>query len=409
MGWLDYLGDFFGVGEDGWGTFGELAGSAVDWLSDEDNAWFLKSLTDLAFEYPELDYDKLMEMAVNQARINSVDVNSPSGTVRWDIDPETGKRTVTQRYSEQVQPLFDMLVRQAGAPITADSYYRNPQGMGETMLGYLQDQWMTGHGLEPQGYTRPIFTREGVQFPATSGNPPDNTGGPPDNTGGNQNDFPDRYDNLRDRANWWMGRVNSDWWDRIGSHNPPEQIEGNEGDEEDGFNETLNELFDEFQVADGFREWAMANSDTIGRALGVAGGLAGWATGLPGLGRGLKALEQRWVDWQYANGYTLQNPADVPPSELDQWISDWENYGTDPEQSGIDEGDTTDRSGVSTGVGRGERTGPMVIEIRDGVTSGVTPPRDMGRGGTTGSYVWVPNPGSGSDDGDWVWVATNKN
>lgn len=154
-----------------WGTIADLAGSALDYL--DDNEWLGNTITRLIAENPELDYDKILELAVQEATLNAPNVYTPQGTTTTTFDPETNQPTITKTYTPEIQALYEMLVGNAGAPI--DTYHA-PDSF-QPMLGkYINDR--EDHmGLPNTTYTPWARSQGGARnFPQAQPNlPPTST------------------------------------------------------------------------------------------------------------------------------------------------------------------------------------------------------------------------------------------
>lgn len=126
------------VAESSWLDLGK---SALDWLNENEWAGDLSGYLirrGLAGDAPEVDYEKLKQLLIQESVMNSPDQNTPTMSSRWVVDPKTGKRVQDVTYSAAIQPLFDMLVNHAGAKV--DTYHAPSSLTGPVMGKYINDR-----------------------------------------------------------------------------------------------------------------------------------------------------------------------------------------------------------------------------------------------------------------------------
>lgn len=377
MGWFDDL----------LGGAGDILGDVWDWFDDSDFAQDALGaiLQQTLYDSPELDYDKIMEMAVQQALIDSPDQNTPTMTSTWDVDPETGKRTQNLAYRPEFQGLLDMLVQRAGSP---KDTYRAPAGMTEDLLGSRMNHLLGQSGLDPVEHQRfqfpqyPTTTFGGDSFsgdvdeesdpsgPATFGprGPGNETGDEnPPVGGGYQGPGRDGYDPFD--PSWENGQLIRDLTSRYGDY-------ASGTDSPMGFNDWLNDnIGDNWNQGGDAEAWLLRNSDDIGKWLGR---MIGSAAGIPGGGfigdwLGDRALE---LYFQSNPDLVLSSPADVPGSPLDDFFdevdendpSTWGEGQSPIDRGGRDAWDAvgTHRTGGRTGYGVGDWSGPgeLILDPR---------------------------------------------
>ncbi len=143
-----------------WDDILGTVGDVWDWFEGSDTAQDILGsvLQKSLWDQPELDYDKIMEMAVKQALIDSPDQYTPTMASTWEVDPTTGKRVQNVQYRPEFQGLLDMLVNEAG---TLQDTYRAPTGMTEGLLGSRMNHLLGQSGMAPVDHQRYQFpTRE---------------------------------------------------------------------------------------------------------------------------------------------------------------------------------------------------------------------------------------------------------
>lgn len=168
MAWYDFIGDVF------------------DWFDDNEWAQDIVGAGAQAafFDKPELDYEKLKEMAAQNALIQSPDQNTPTMISNWTVDPKTGERKQDLTYRPEFQALLESLTRKAGTPFET---YRAPTSMTEGLLGARINTLNKQSGLPEVSHSRFQFpTRTAVGGTGSGGTGPNPTppsgpgpGGPP--------------------------------------------------------------------------------------------------------------------------------------------------------------------------------------------------------------------------------------
>lgn len=148
-----------------WDSIAEIGGKVLGWIDDhpELTETAVKGIIALAQERPDLDPDELMQLYIREQQASQPNVFGPSGSSTTEIDPVTGQATITQKYSPQVQALYEALVGQAGAPIDP---YRSPPHMGNDLLGALMNSQLTKMGMPERDFVRKEYRSPGVNIPA---------------------------------------------------------------------------------------------------------------------------------------------------------------------------------------------------------------------------------------------------
>lgn len=180
MAWYDWIDNVF------------------DWFDDNDWAQDLVGAIgqQAFFDKPEIDYEKLREMAAQNALIQSPDQNTPTMISDWTVDPKTGERKQVLSYKPEYQALLDSLVNRASTPFET---YRAPESMTTGLLGARINTLNKQSGLPEVSHTRATFpTRQAVNFGSFGGSPaPSGPGsnGPPGPGPGNHPSHPPPHEN----------------------------------------------------------------------------------------------------------------------------------------------------------------------------------------------------------------------
>lgn len=384
MAWYDFIGDVFDWFDDN------------DWATDALGAILQNQLRDA----PELDYEKLKEMAAQNALIQSPDQNTPTMISNWTVDPKTGERRQDLSYRPQFQALLDSLVNRAGNPIET---YRAPSAMTEGLLGARINTLNKQSGLPEINYRRATFpTRPGIggsvpgSTPPPTNPPPSGPVGPgnhpihppPNETGTNEDDqstggpgpagnhggydpFDPSWDNaelIRDLTDRYSNYLRDSTGNFRPGSAPPQSFN-------DWLNENIGDNWHQGGEAEG---WLLRNSDKIGKWLGR---FAGLVSGIPGLGNvgewlGNQALE---TYFQAHPGLVLSNPMQNPPADPLQGLWDSVANRNDPtigvegrseiplparnaaDAPGAQTGSTYGREGIGVGSRYGGRLGDSVF------------------------------------------------
>jgi len=326
-----------------WDKVFDIVGNVADWFDDSDNAQDIlgATLQKLLYDAPEMDYDKLIEMAIKQAEIDSPDQYTPTMTSLWEVDPETGKRTQNLAYKPEFQSLLNMLVQRAGSP---KDTYRAPTGMTEGLLGARMNTLLRQSGKPEVDHKRFEFP-EGIyaDFGDIFNSPPSGNAPPPGNTPPPSNNTPPPNtppaNNVPPPVVAQPGGEQGGA-DQIGSSNGFPNYSGPVGSGgaagwtnydilQNGFptsfpgggsgpispNDPFSWLPDELQPLEPGSlegiEWA-ERAGLIGRG---AGTVVGAATGIPGLGSAGDWIGDMLGE-NYFNNHVFQSPADIPPTEL---------------------------------------------------------------------------------------------
>jgi hypothetical protein len=326
MTWADVWG------WDGWDAIGGVIAGIWDDVDDEPAFW--DAIAKYIEGRPELDYDKIMEMAVTQANLNRPDVETPFGRVTTDRDPKTGESVTRQEYTKDVQGLAEMLTRNAGADINP---YAAPDSMRGQMLGGLMNDRETHMGLPLSEWTAPDFSREGARDPVGNywdredDDEESDPAGKPFNRVGEGPSWEDYYGDR----NWEardLEQINqmADFFDWS-------QRQGHDWSSSDwNINDALNEYSPDDSQLEGsdppaWKQWIIENAPGLGAFIGRVGGAI---AGVPG-----GATVGRWIASYFVDNYweknQWQNPADPAtlPQSADDFVSNWMDYGYTPEQN----------------------------------------------------------------------------
>ena len=311
------------VADDGggnwWDGLGDLAGKALDFL--DDNEFMGDLITRLIAENPELDYGQIIDLAIQQTRLNAPNIYTPQGTTTTTFG-EDGQPTITQTYTPEIQALYEMLVGNAGAPI--DTYHA-PRNFDPMMGKYINDREQ--HMGLPQTEYNPWRSSQGggVNFPEIVPTLPPGTMTKTNNQGSldtvfaNQDEGPmvsnQMYDFLdsvaRNNPNWQSPDFS--WDDALAEYGGP--MEG---------------------IDPGMIEQFLAeHGDQLAGFLGAVSGVPLAGTIAKYLGG--KLIDNYWMDhqWQTPIEQTDYNQGDQL-SDIDKWMGD--NVATDmstlrPQQS----------------------------------------------------------------------------
>lgn len=389
MAWTDWFDDVAGWLGDAW-----------DWFDDSDTAQDILGaiLQGTLYDNPELDYDKLMEMAIKQATIDSPNQYTPTMTSEWTVDPETGERTQNLQYRPEFQSLLNMLVQRAGSP---KDTYRAPTGMTEGLLGSRMNHLLAQSGQDPVNHQRfqfpeyPYADFSGMFQPSTPNTPNTPTPQGPRAPNVNPNEPGDEdtvvgggYEQIGDGFNQngdgFAGQFDPSFDQRgvvddLVNRGPNANDFGSGTAPDQGFLDWLdNNIGPNWRNGTPFESWVIENSDSLGK---WAGRIIGAAADIPGGGQ-----IGQWIAGQLEELYfqahpnlALSNPADIPPGGMDELINALNQITN--QTAGVD--GTEQSSPIPPPVaprppvGQGNTYGPTAVGT--GTWSGVSP-----SGGTYG-------------------------
>jgi hypothetical protein len=110
-----------------WSAISGIAGNVLDWFGDNEWAGDLatEGIRKLTYDEPEIDWDKLMELAKAETIMNTPNMQNEFGYSRAVMDPETGQMTINSGMSPELLGLVNTMVGDMANPIET---YRNPFG-----------------------------------------------------------------------------------------------------------------------------------------------------------------------------------------------------------------------------------------------------------------------------------------
>lgn len=393
-----------------WSDWIDAAGSVWDWFEGSDTAQDLvgAGLQAWLYDQPELDYDKLMEMAIKQATIDSPDQFTPTMTSQWTVDPETGKREQNLQYRPEFQSLLDMLVQRAGSP---KETYRAPEGMTTDLLGSRMNHLLGQSGLDAVDHQRfqfPEYAYADFSGMGSGGTPNTGTPGttnphtPPPGANDNEEEqtpvgggFENQGDGFNQDGDGFAGMFGPsyDEWmvrnDLINRGPNANDFGSGPAPDQGSFTDWLdNNIGTNWRNGTPFESWVIENSDDLGK---WAGRIIGAATDLPAGGK-----IGEWVAGLLEEAYfranpnlALSNPADpgtIPPDGMDELIAALnqitnETAGVDgTEQSSpiptpaaprppVGQGQTYGNQGIGTGTWSGVSPGGSTYGGTGGLTT----------------------------------------
>jgi hypothetical protein len=260
------------------GTFGE---DILKWISSNPDD-LVRTLSMLSNDYPQLSKDDIMELAIQDAFLSSVDETTPAGTVRWDVDPETGERSVTRAFTPEIQQLFEGLIGQAGAGIDV---YQKPSNM-DAMLGKYMNDRNKHMGLPEEDYEPYEYKTGGLDFDFGGGSTTDDSSPPP--TSG--------------------GIIRGDEGGGEGNSLNPDQSGREDYGAGDRQRDLIRDLISHFPEAEPYFDVETGDYTFPGQPppwllmlapwLGVAGRVGSYFSGIPGLGSAGKWAGEQIQDWQ---------------------------------------------------------------------------------------------------------------